>query len=38
MGSKRIGRLGQIAYRNIRDIQQATEVQSERGDEAIIEA
>jgi hypothetical protein len=38
MGSKRIGRLGQIAYRNIRDIQQATEIDSERGDEAIIEA
>jgi hypothetical protein len=38
MGSKRVGRLGQIAYRNIRDIQQATEIQSDRGDEAIVDA
>jgi hypothetical protein len=38
LGSRRIGRLGQIGYRNIRDIQQATEIQSDRGDEAIINA
>jgi hypothetical protein len=38
LGPARIWRLGQLAYRNIRDIQQATEIDSGRGDEAIIEA
>lgn len=38
LGSARIGRLGLLTYRRIRDIEQAIEVQSERGDEAIIDA
>ncbi|SNR56848.1 hypothetical protein [Halorubrum vacuolatum] len=38
LGSARIGRLGLLTYRRIRDIEQAVEVQSEEGDEAIIDA
>jgi len=38
LGSARIGRLGLIAYRNIRDIQQADEVECDAGDEAIVAA
>lgn len=37
LSARRIGRLGQIGYGSIRDIQQATEIQSGRGDEAIID-
>ena len=38
LGSARIGRLGQITYRRIRDIEQAQELDSDTGDEAIIDA
>lgn len=38
IGSGRISRLGLAAYRDIRDIQQAAEVASDRGDEAIVDA
>ncbi len=38
LGSARIGRLGLLTYRRIRDIEQAVEVQSDRGDENIIAA
>lgn len=38
LGSARIGRLGLQTYRTIRDIQQADEITSDRGDEAIIDA
>jgi hypothetical protein len=38
LGSARIGRLGLLTYRTIRDIQQADEIQSDTGDEAIIDA
>ncbi|MFW6153514.1 MAG: hypothetical protein ACOC42_04060 [Halobacteriota archaeon] len=38
IGSGRISRLGLTAYREIRDIQQAAELASDRGDEAIIGA
>jgi len=38
LGSARIGRLGLLTYRRVRDIEQAIEVQSEEGDEAIIDA
>lgn len=38
LGSARVGRLGLLTYRRIRDIEQAVEVQSERGDEDIIDA
>ena len=38
VGAARIGRLGLLTYRNIRDIQQAAEVESGRGDAEIIEA
>lgn len=38
LGSARIGRMGLLTYRKIRDIQQADEIQSDTGDEAIIEA
>jgi hypothetical protein len=38
LGSARIGRLGLLSYRRIRDIEQAIEIQSEEGDEAIIDA
>jgi hypothetical protein len=38
LGSARIGRLGLLAYRRIRDIEQAVEVQSETGDDSIIAA
>ena len=38
IGSARIGRLGLLAYRRIRDIEQAVEVQSNEGDKAIIDA
>lgn len=38
LGSARIGRLGLLTYRRIRDIEQAVEVHSDEGDEAIIEA
>lgn len=38
LGSARLGRLGLLTYRRIRDIEQAVEVQSDRGDEAIIDA
>lgn len=38
LGSARIGRLGLLTYRRIRDIEQAIEVQSEQGDEEIIAA
>jgi len=36
LGSARVGRLGMLQYRNIRDIQQAGEIDCEEGDEAII--
>lgn len=36
LGDARVGRLGMLQYRNIRDIQQAAEIDCERGDEAII--
>jgi hypothetical protein len=35
-GSARIGRLGLLHYRNIRDIQQAAEIDCATGDEAIV--
>jgi hypothetical protein len=38
LGSARIGRLGLLTYRRIRDIEQAIEIQSDEGDEAIIDA
>lgn len=38
IGSAREGRLGLLAYRNIRDVQTADEVESDRGDEAIVGA
>lgn len=38
LGSARIGRLGLLTYRRIRDIEQAIEVQSDRGDDDIIDA
>ena len=38
LGAARIGRLGLLTYRNVRDIQQAEEIESGTGDEAIIEA
>ncbi|MFP8958020.1 hypothetical protein ACLI4Y_14955 [Natrialbaceae archaeon A-CW3] len=38
LGSARLGRLGLLTYRRIRDIEQAVEVQSDRGDEEIIAA
>lgn len=38
LGSARIGRLGMQTYRKIRDIDQATEIESDTGDEAIIDA
>ena len=38
LGSARIGRLGLLTYRRIRDIEQAVEIQSDEGDEAIIDA
>lgn len=38
LGAVRIGRLGIENYRRIRDIEQAVEVESDRGDEAIIDA
>ena len=38
LGAARIGRLGLLTYRTIRDIQQADEITSDRGDEAIIAA
>ena len=37
-GAARLGRLGLLTYRRIRDIEQAIEVQSERGDGNIINA
>lgn len=38
VGSGRISRLGLTAYREIRDIQQAAEIASDRGDESIVGA
>lgn len=38
VGSTRISRLGLSAYRELRDIHQATEIGCDRGDEAIVEA
>ena len=38
LGSARVGRLGLLTYRRIRDIEQAIEIQSSEGDEAIIDA
>jgi hypothetical protein len=38
LGSARVGRLGQLTYRRIRDIEQAQEIDSESGDESIIDA
>ena len=38
LGSARIGRLGLLTYRRIRDIEQAIEIQSGEGDDAIIDA
>jgi len=38
LGSARIGRLGLLTYRRIRDIEQAVEVQSKQGDKEIIAA
>jgi hypothetical protein len=38
LGSARIGRLGLLTYRRIRDIEQAIEIQSDEGDGAIINA
>ncbi len=38
LGSARLGRLGLLTYRRIRDIEQAIEIQSERGDGDIIDA
>jgi len=38
LGSARIGRLGMLSYRRIRDIEQAVEIESGEGDESIIDA
>lgn len=38
LGSARVGRLGQLTYRRIRDIEQAQEIDSDPGDESIIDA
>lgn len=38
LGAARFGRLGQMTYRRIRDIEQALELDSETGDAAIIDA
>lgn len=38
LGSARIGRLGLLNYRNIRDIQQADEINCQRGDGNIVSA
>lgn len=38
LGAARIGRLGLLTYRKIRDIEQAHEIESDTGDEAIIKA
>jgi hypothetical protein len=38
LGAARIGRLGMLAYRRIRDIEQAVEVQGDTGDDGIVEA
>ena len=38
LGSARLGRLGLLTYRRIRDIEQAVEIQSDRGDADIIAA
>ena len=38
VGDARIGRLGQLAYRSIRDIDQADEIECDRGDENIVAA
>lgn len=38
LGSARIGRLGMQTYRKIRDIDQADEIESDTGDEAIVDA
>lgn len=38
LGSARVGRLGQLTYRRIRDIEQAQEIDSDSGDESIIDA
>lgn len=38
LGSARLGRLGQLTYRRVRDIEQAQELDSETGDEGIIDA
>ena len=37
LGSARVGRLGLLTYRRIRDIEQAIEIQSAEGDKAIID-
>lgn len=38
LGMDRLWRLGQVHYRTIRDIDQATEITSDRGDDAIVSA
>lgn len=38
LGATRVGRLGLVQYRTIRDIEQATEIPCKTGDESIIEA
>ena len=38
VGSARISRLGLHGYRTVRDIQQADEIECDRGDQAIVEA
>jgi hypothetical protein len=38
LGAARAGRLGMLTYRRIRDIEQALEIQSGEGDDAIIDA
>lgn len=38
LGATRIGRLGLLNYRKIRDIEEGAEIRSESGDEAIIRA
>ncbi|WP_290816931.1 hypothetical protein [Halovivax sp.] len=38
VGSGRISRLGLLAYRDVRDIQQAEEIDCDRGDEPIVDA
>jgi hypothetical protein len=38
LGAARIGRLGLLSYRRIRDVEQAVEVQSDTGDEEIVSA